>query len=639
MKRHSPLILLGLLISTAPSAVMAQQSIHSEAVGEIYVSSSPNEYQSWIRGVGFTAPVTLYVDVDIDFGDIGLPDQNATNGLRSWEAHVSFPPGLIVTSSRLLPPGSVDVSGPDAGVYDYVVETGSIVAAGAVQPLAAFDVIALPGTADAVISIGPVSGPSVEGEPSWVVANALSDCPTDESTADCRFAFARTRDFVVNPTTIPADAAIHVGDSRAVCTEGSTTIEIPLVLAEGRGVIDAWGLDVVVPDALTFVSCRPGDLTEDWTQLACNVLAPTRVRIGGFDPQPIVASATGVLAYLTFEVPCSTDGGDATFDICLANPTDDLDSADLSCGTVTCSAPVLGDVSGDFEITAADALCAFMGWLIDGVPPCALESVYPMSADVDCDGDVSPADALCIFRSWLDGSCDFCESSAGPLEREMARSIDLSHEWIDHGEFWEFVVRTPSGASLDAWGLEWAIDPAMGEPVEVDFGAVDPVASGARVENGRLRIGAVTSAATARTSAQVLFRATWAKVEGASTNARLLKGVDDLANATSVASRADDRPGLLRRSEIVASPNPFNPRTSIAVFVAPDVDASNAGVVIVDTRGRLVRSFDVALVAGDWTNVVWNGRDTNGDDVSSGVYFVKLVGVEDATVTKLALVR
>jgi hypothetical protein len=68
-------------------------------------------------------------------------------------------------------------------------------------------------------------------------------------------------------------------------------------------------------------------------------------------------------------------------------------------------------------------------------------------------------------------------------------------------------------------------------------------------------------------------------------------------------------------------PNPFNPATTI-VFELPREGTVKVGVY--DVSGRLVK----VLADGEYPDgehkVLWNGRDTDGREVASGVYFYKM---------------
>jgi len=83
-------------------------------------------------------------------------------------------------------------------------------------------------------------------------------------------------------------------------------------------------------------------------------------------------------------------------------------------------------------------------------------------------------------------------------------------------------------------------------------------------------------------------------------------------------------------------PNPFNPMTTI-VFSLPSRGDAKLGIY--DVSGRLVRTLqDGVLEAGRHT-VTWDGRNDGGREMSSGVYFCKLVTADRIAETKLVLLK
>jgi PKD repeat protein len=92
---------------------------------------------------------------------------------------------------------------------------------------------------------------------------------------------------------------------------------------------------------------------------------------------------------------------------------------------------------------------------------------------------------------------------------------------------------------------------------------------------------------------------------------------------------------------VVASPNPFNPETSISYTVRNDGPVT---LKIYSIDGRLVRTLKQGEATVPGTHeVTWNGTDNNGRHVSSGIYFVKTSqrsgGTEETSVLKLALTK
>jgi len=97
-------------------------------------------------------------------------------------------------------------------------------------------------------------------------------------------------------------------------------------------------------------------------------------------------------------------------------------------------------------------------------------------------------------------------------------------------------------------------------------------------------------------------------------------------------------PQLASRTRLHAAvPNPFNPRTQIEFDLA---SAGRAQLAVYDLAGRLVRVLvDQRLQAGPH-QYIWNGVDTNGRRVASGVYLYALRPANGATlVQKMTLLK
>lgn len=76
-----------------------------------------------------------------------------------------------------------------------------------------------------------------------------------------------------------------------------------------------------------------------------------------------------------------------------------------------------------------------------------------------------------------------------------------------------------------------------------------------------------------------------------------------------------------RRLNLSNYPNPFNPNTTI-FFNLPQ--NANTKLSVYNIRGQLIKTLtDSKLQAGNHS-YVWNGRDSNNREVSSGVYFYRL---------------
>jgi len=68
-------------------------------------------------------------------------------------------------------------------------------------------------------------------------------------------------------------------------------------------------------------------------------------------------------------------------------------------------------------------------------------------------------------------------------------------------------------------------------------------------------------------------------------------------------------------------PNPFNPSTTISYALPYQ---SSVELIIYDLIGSKVKSFNVSSQSTGYQSLVWDGRNENGNPVTSGVYFYKI---------------
>ncbi|MCK4237192.1 MAG: T9SS type A sorting domain-containing protein, partial [Candidatus Krumholzibacteria bacterium] len=87
-------------------------------------------------------------------------------------------------------------------------------------------------------------------------------------------------------------------------------------------------------------------------------------------------------------------------------------------------------------------------------------------------------------------------------------------------------------------------------------------------------------------------------------------------------------------------PNPFNPLTTIP-FTVPGGSSvkRNVMVVIYDVRGAHVRTLVKGAMPGGRHTAQWDGRNTNGEPVSSGIYFVRFNMGGFKSIRKMVLLR
>lgn len=83
-------------------------------------------------------------------------------------------------------------------------------------------------------------------------------------------------------------------------------------------------------------------------------------------------------------------------------------------------------------------------------------------------------------------------------------------------------------------------------------------------------------------------------------------------------------------------PNPFNPTTTIAFTLETGAKVS---LRIYDVQGAVVRTLRDEILPQGLHEARWDGRDDNGLQVATGVYFVRLVGKDYRVTRKIVLLK
>jgi hypothetical protein len=96
----------------------------------------------------------------------------------------------------------------------------------------------------------------------------------------------------------------------------------------------------------------------------------------------------------------------------------------------------------------------------------------------------------------------------------------------------------------------------------------------------------------------------------------------------------EEGPGNTRPARFSVRPNPF--RTTLAICLAPGIGPTVA-VRVYDATGNLVRTLHDGATPGHELN--WDARDSRGQFVQNGIYFVKVATPSAATTAKLILAR
>ncbi|MDZ4181258.1 MAG: FlgD immunoglobulin-like domain containing protein [Candidatus Cloacimonadaceae bacterium] len=99
----------------------------------------------------------------------------------------------------------------------------------------------------------------------------------------------------------------------------------------------------------------------------------------------------------------------------------------------------------------------------------------------------------------------------------------------------------------------------------------------------------------------------------------------------------NDIPNIPLVTELKAIyPNPFNPTAFISYALS---NSANVSFRIYNSRGQIVRSFDLGNMVPGNHRIEWNGRDDQGNACSTGVYFVRMQAGKDSFVRKAVMIK
>ena len=108
----------------------------------------------------------------------------------------------------------------------------------------------------------------------------------------------------------------------------------------------------------------------------------------------------------------------------------------------------------------------------------------------------------------------------------------------------------------------------------------------------------------------------------------------DYDGATAIGPALPTRKSLLLHAP---TPNPFNPSTQVAFELQRDEDFVELSVY--DLAGRRVKVLHRGALAAGPHLLEWNGTDTRGRTVASGVYLVRLVSERESATRRAVLVK
>jgi hypothetical protein len=115
--------------------------------------------------------------------------------------------------------------------------------------------------------------------------------------------------------------------------------------------------------------------------------------------------------------------------------------------------------------------------------------------------------------------------------------------------------------------------------------------------------------------------------------------VDDLVVLTSSGTTGIEGPAAaapVRFTVGPSQPNPFNPSTTLTYSLPSQTEVS---VTVYDAAGRVVRELSRKIETAGEHAISWDGRDSAGATMSSGVYHIRVEAAGQAGTQKIVLLK
>jgi hypothetical protein len=115
-----------------------------------------------------------------------------------------------------------------------------------------------------------------------------------------------------------------------------------------------------------------------------------------------------------------------------------------------------------------------------------------------------------------------------------------------------------------------------------------------------------------------------------------LVGVLGLGCETPTGIVVEDPPPCKQLSLFQNYPNPFNPTTTISLTLP---ERERVTLSVYDVKGGLVKTLLDCVIGEGYQERIWDGKDSRGNQVSTGVYFYRLVAGDKTLTKKMVLIR
>ena len=102
----------------------------------------------------------------------------------------------------------------------------------------------------------------------------------------------------------------------------------------------------------------------------------------------------------------------------------------------------------------------------------------------------------------------------------------------------------------------------------------------------------------------------------------------------------DDSIPSVQKPELFAYPNPYFLQKNISLnIVSKNVNNEQSSLKIFNSRGQLVKSLSITESSSEFTKYQWDGKDSKGNKVDSGIYFLKWDNRDKTLIHKILVIK
>jgi hypothetical protein len=257
------------------------------------------------------------------------------------------------------------------------------------------------------------------------------------------------------------------------------------------------------------------------------------------------------------------------------------------------------------------------------------DAMFISNFDLDADGSIGFGDLVQLGNEWT-GNAKAAKATPAPTA-DVAISMDAQV----NNSMYLVNINVADVDGLNGVGVTLSYDPSAVELVGNSIAGLGIASITSEIEPGVIELNSFYREGEFDGTISVGFNAIGTSefdielVNASVTIDGVVGSVSDLSSVTLAAV-----PTVYALSQNF--PNPFNPTTTIEYSIP---EAGNVELVIYNMAGQKVRTLINESQSASFYKVVWDGRNSMGENVGAGLYIYKLISGDFSKMQKMTLIK